>query len=309
MNLDVPAGPLATVIVLLWKSEDYVLPCLTSLAALEEADELQIIVVDNASGDDGAARARQFAAQHGETFWSLSVVVLPENRGCAGGNNAGAAHAHPESPHLVFLNPDTEVLHDCIRELVRPLQDRPQTGITGAKIYYPGTKTLQHAGGFIYANAMTGHYGAGEEDEGQHDQPRVVGYVTGACFAIRRDHFQQLGGLDEDYFPAYFEETDLCARVQRLGLDILYVPTARLYHHESVSMVANSPGFRKLYQRMRIRYLLKNLGLRGLWCALRFELWWMLKEPAAQGHRREQIPAYLDGIRWWTRKKLGLQNR
>jgi GT2 family glycosyltransferase len=253
------------------------------------------------------ARAREFLQQNSEAFWKSQLVELKENLGCAGGNNVGARLANADSPYLVFLNPDTEVLSGCIRELVRPLQERPGTGITGARIYYPGSTVLQHAGGFIYPNAMTGHYGAGEEDRGQYGEQRVVGYVTGACFAISRELFERLGGLDEEYFPAYFEETDLCARVQRAGLEVVYAPGARLYHHESVSLVANSPGFRRLYQKMRIRYLLKNCRIRGLLRAVRFEVWWMWNEPAARGHRLEQLPAYWDGIRWWLARKIGFR--
>lgn len=290
--------PLASIIVLCWKSQDYILPCLQSLAAMDEAQEVEVIVLDNASEDEGAQRARDFGTQHPGVFWNYRVEVLTTNRGCCGGNNAGAQLAHPQSPCLIFLNPDTEVTSGFARALKAPLDEDPSIGITGAKIYYPGTRTLQHAGGYLHPNAMSGHYGAHEEDQGQHDTLKECGYVTGAGFAIRRDLFQQLGGFDEDYFPAYFEETDLCARAQRQGYRVVYTPHAVFYHHESVSLVVDSPGFRRLYQRMRIRYLLKNCRLRGLWRAAAFELRWMLREPAARGHRREQFRAYAEGIAW-----------
>jgi GT2 family glycosyltransferase len=176
-------------------------------------------------------------------------------------------------------------------------------GVTGAKIYYPGTRTLQHAGGIVHPNGMTNHYGAGEEDSGQHDTPRECTYVTGAGFAVRRSLLERLGGFDEDFFPAYFEETDLCRRAWRLGARVVYVPKAVLYHHESVSLVVNSPRFRRLYQRMRILYCLKNYSLAEWMRFARFERWWMMNEPAARGHRLEQFRAYAEGLGWyvWTR--------
>ena len=290
--------PLASVVVLTYNSARFIGPCLASLARMTSAP-VEIIVVDNHSADGSAAAARTAAA---EVSLEIRLIELRQNRGCAGGNNAGWRAARGE--FVVFLNPDTEVTPSFVDALVAPMWTDASIGITGAKIYYPGTRTIQHAGGIIHPNAMTNHYGAGEEDIGQHDKLRDCAYVTGAGFAVRRSVLERLGGFDEDYYPAYFEETDLCSRVQRAGLRVVYVPGAVLYHHESVSLVVNSPRFRRLYQRMRILYCLKNFSVRNWVQFVRFERWWMMHEPAARGHRLEQVRAYAEALLWFMRTWL-----
>jgi len=291
--------PLVSVVILSYKSADYIGPCLRSIATTVYPN-LEVVVADNASAD-GSVEAARAAAQ--ELGMEINLLALTDNRGCAGGNNAGWRASRGEI--IVFLNPDTTVTPSFVREVTAPLIADPSIAITGAKIYWPDTRRLQHAGGILYPNAMSDHHGAGQEDTGQFDVQREVDYVTGAGFAIRRNLLERLGGFDEDYFPAYFEETDLCLRVRRAGYRVVYVPTAVFYHHESVTLVANSRSFRTLYQRMRIRFCIKNYSLRQ-WLTefIPFEVNWLLHEPTARGNRLEQFRAYAEGIWWWVGKKF-----
>lgn len=278
--------------LLSYNSADYIVPCVRSVVS-SDYDPLELTIVDNASSDNSVQVARTAFV---DSQLPGQVLVLEKNLGCAGGNNAGWRAA--TGRFVIFLNPDTEVLPNFISELVAPLHDS-SIGATGAKIYYPGSRKLQHAGAYLLPNGLTNHYGAGEEDRGQHDAPRDVDYVTGAGFAIRRDVLEKVRGFDEDFFPAYFEEVDLCTRVRRMGLRIRYVPTAVMYHHESVSLLANSPRFRRLYQRMRIRYCIKNLNRRQ-WLRdfIPFEARWMVKERAARYQIHEQLRAYMENVAW-----------
>lgn len=289
--------PLVSLVILLYNSAEFVGACLESVAA-SDYQPLEVVVVDNASHDGSLQIARETAQKIG---LKIEPVGLDPNRGCAGGNNAGWRASHGEI--VVFLNPDTRVTPSFIHELIAPLTSDGSIGITGAKIFYPDSRILQHAGGILYPNAMSDHYGVGQEDRGQFDTPKDVDYVTGAGFAIRRALLEKLDGFDEDYFPAYFEETDLCVRVRRAGYRIVYEPKAVLYHYESVSLTVNSPAFHRLYQRMRIRFLLKNYS-PGDWLKrfLPFEARWMLREPRARGHRREQFRAYAEGLLWLAKK-------
>ena len=287
------AGPLVSIVILTYRSAQYVGQCLRSIAGLEYSP-LEIVVADNASTDGSLDVALQAAHDCG---LDIKTVPLSRNLGCAGGNNAGWRASAGQI--VVFLNPDTEVTPSLVGALVKPLLQDSSIGVTGAKIYYPNSRTMQHAGARICPNGMSNHFGAGEEDRGQYDEVRDVDYVTGAGFAVRRSLLEELDGFDEDYFPAYFEETDFCTRARKQGWRVLYVPTAVFYHHESVSLTVNSPAFHRLYQRMRIRYCIKNFTLRD-WVRrfLPFEYWWMRHEPHARGHRREQFRAYAEGA-WW----------
>lgn len=281
---DAVLPPLVSIIILAYNNCSFVDACLEAVSR-QDWPSLEVLFVDNASIDGSADAAREAMTR---LKIAGEVISLKQNLGCAGGNNSGWRRARGEV--FLFLNPDTEMEFDCVTRLVRPLLDHPAYGITGAKMYFPGGRILQHAGGIVHPNGMTNHYGAGEEDHGQCDEVREVAYVTGAALAMRRDAMEEVGGFDEDFFPAYYEEVDLCLRARRLGYRVMYIPDAVLVHHESVSVGQNSKTIHRLFPRMRIRYLLKNLTLRQLagW-AIPFEYRWMRYEPAARGYRWYQV--------------------
>ncbi|MGI8904881.1 MAG: glycosyltransferase family 2 protein [Candidatus Sumerlaeaceae bacterium] len=297
-----PAGqqPSISVIILTFGSAKFIGPCISSVVASTRSP-VEVVVVDNASTDDSLKLAEEAASK---SALPLKPIPLQCNLGCAGGNNAGWRASMGEV--LVFLNPDTEITPGFLDELVRPLLNDTDIGITGAKMVYPGSRVLQHAGGIVYPNGMTAHHGLGQQDRGQFDTQRDVDYVTGAGFAIRRELMESLGGFDEEYFPAYYEEVDLCMRVRQLGKRIVYVPSAVMVHHESVSLGADSPALRRMYSRMRIQFCLKNFSLFQLlrW-SIPCEIRWMLTEPAARGHRAQQLRSYVANWRFLLRKLSG----
>ena len=169
-----------SLVILCYNSRDYVGPCLESVAR-STCVPSDIVIVDNASADNSMREATDTAARLGIR---VTPVALADNRGCAGGNNAGW-HAS-RNPLVVFLNPDTTVQPGFFTAITQPLRCDARIGIVGAKIYYPDSRRLQHAGGYIRPNAMTRHYGVWQEDTGQFDLPRETDYVTGAGFAARR---------------------------------------------------------------------------------------------------------------------------
>ncbi len=281
-----------SVIALTYNSAPFIVRCLESLS-WQSYPSFQVIVVDNHSTDDTVERIQQ-------SEFRPVLIQNTTNRGCAGGNNDGWRQSDGEI--IVFLNPDTEATRDWLESLVAPFADDPSVAITGCKIYYPNSRILQHAGGILYPNAMSDHYGNQQEDTGQYDTQREVDYITGAAYAVRRSFLESVGGLDEDYSPAYYEETDLCYKARKQGLKVLYVPSAVIYHHESPTLLRCSPAFYKTYYRSRIRFLLKNYSLRD-WLTrfLPFELKWFCM-PESRGTRLIQFWAYLEGLKFWLKK-------
>lgn len=290
--------PLVSVVILAYGNRDFVDACLEAVSR-QTWGRMEVLFVDNNSRDDSADVAR---AAFERLKLPGEVIALDENLGCAGGNNVGWRRAGGEV--VLFLNPDTEMEATCVEELVRPLLADSTIGMTGAKMYYPGGRIIQHAGGIVHPNGMTNHHGAGHEDQGQWDEVREVDYVTGAGLAMRRAVMEELGGFDTDYFPAYYEEVDLCLRARRAGYRVVYIPSAVLVHHESVSVGKNTASIHRLFPRMRVRYLLKNLTLRQLvgW-ALPFEYRWMRYEPAARGFRWNQVRyGWMANVGWAVRR-------
>ncbi len=285
-------GPLgASIVILSYNSASYLGPCLHSVARLAPPPA-EIIVVDNASQDDSVKVAQVVAAELG---LEICMIPLAGNLGCAGGNNVGWRATRGDI--VIFLNPDTEVSLSFVGEVAAAFATDERIGIVGAKIFYPNSNRLQHAGAIIHPNGQTNHFGAGETDNGQFDEPRECDYVTGAGFAVRRQVLTELGGFDEDFYPAYFEEVDFCTRARKRGWRVLYWPRATMVHHESVSLGMASERFLRLYHRMRMRYCAKHFTWKQ-WLREflpRERVAWRLSSAI---DRRAMRAAYLDLVRW-----------
>ncbi len=273
--------------VLAWNSARDLERCLDCVAA-SQGVRLEVIVVDNASGDGSA----DIAAAH-----SVGARILRKRRnlGCAGGNNAGWRAAR--SPFVVFLNPDCFVGPETLARLVEPLRRDPSVGATGGKLYYPDTTVIQHAGGVLFPNAIADHPGAGTEDDGSFRQDRECDYVTGALTAVRRNDLRSLGGFDPEFFPAYYEEADLCERLRRSGKRILFVANSVAYHRESVGVGGRqSRRMLRIGTASRVLFLLKNRGVPQLVArTIPAEARWMVRRHGA-GVRAETLRAWLVGV-------------
>lgn len=257
---------LVSIIIVLYNSADYIEACLESISRLDYGP-MELVLVDNDSSDGSASIARECARASGIT--SCLISRLERNRGFAAACNHALSLS--DGGLLLMLNPDTEVYPSMVTELVDTFESE-SIGIAGCKVLYPGGEVIQHAGGFVRDNGLAMHYGYNEEDEGQHDALADVPYVTGAALMVRRDVFTRAGMLDEGYFPAYFEETELCLKARRLGYRVVYVPGARVIHYESTTTGKFSPRYLYLFHKNRIRYMLKNYSVRFLFeRALPFE--------------------------------------
>lgn len=285
--------PKVSIVILTYNSERFIGPCLESLAAVEHPD-LEIVVVDNASSDGTIERAR--TAGHFD-------ILIPNktNCGCAGGYNDGWRASSGQI--VLFLNPDTTVDGQVATALVEAFESHPRAAVCGCKILYPDGRTIWHAGGILHPNGMTNHLGKDEQDNGQYDEVREIDYASGCAVAVRREFLELAGGFNEDYWPGYYEEVDLCARAHRMGFEVKYVPRAVVYHHESQSFKLHSPAFFHYYYRNRIRFLVNNYTWRDwLFRFLPFEYRWWRHIPESRGYRLRQVRYYAAGVAYATGK-------
>ncbi len=242
----------ASILIVTYNSELHVTPCLEALLPEIRPDD-EVILVDNASADASLVQASAFGGR-------VQVMASANNRGYSGGNNLAARLAHGDL--LILLNPDTQVRPGWRNALAQAFDDET-VGIAGSKGRYPDGR-IQHAGGVIdplTANAV--HLGDGQADNGQHDQVAEVDYVSGFALATRRTLWERLGGLCEDYYPAYYEEVDYCFRARRVGLRTVFVPQAEVTH-----MHAPNAGFGEwggaYALRQRWFFGLRHLGVTEL---------------------------------------------
>ncbi len=212
----------ASVLIVTFNSADRIGPCLEALV-LEGRTDLEIVVVDNASTDDSLAIARAFGDQ-------VRSIASPVNRGFAGGVNLAAREARGRI--LVLLNPDVRVHPGWLEAMTTALCDERVAVVGGKGVFSDGR--IQHAGGRV--DPRTGyasHLGEGEVDSAAFDSPYDVDYVSGFALATTRTVWQQLGGLEEAFYPAYFEEIDFCFRVRNSGLLVRYEPGAVFTHDQT----------------------------------------------------------------------------
>ncbi len=239
----------ASVIVLSWNGAEFLPDCLNHLFRQDYPD-FEVIVVDNGSTDGSPDLVSS-------QFPAARLIRNERNLGVAAGSNIGLAAASGDV--LVLLNQDTRVRPDWLTHLVRGVTSDPGIGIGGCKALFADGQTIQHAGGIIRRPlAIADHWGHRQPDDGRWDQQAEVDFVTGAAIAFRRNVLEAIGLLDEGFYPAYYEDADLCTRARQAGYRITYFPRATLIHLESTSLGRHSPAYLQHMHRSRLRYLLKH---------------------------------------------------
>ena len=227
-----------TIVVLNWNLRDDTLACLASLAAAELGGA-QILVVDNGSRDGSveAIRAR---------FPAVEVLALPENRGYAGGNNAGIRLALERGAEgVLLLNNDTEVAPDFLPPLVFAMESLPGTAVVSSSILRHDQPELldcaysevkfdrRHVVQLVGANAVVGAGFAGRLE---------IPVAIGCSVLIRAEALKTTGLFDEEYFT-YHEDVDWCLRAAKWGYRMLYEPCSRVYHRRSGSTARRRPAY------------------------------------------------------------------
>jgi len=243
----------ASIIVVSWNGVPYLKDCLDSVLA-QIGPEDEVILVDNASTDGSVELVRAW-------YPEVRIIENPRNLGFAGGANVGLRAARGD--FLILLNQDVRVLPGWLDALIDTFSV-PNVGIAGCKLLYPDGR-IQHAGGLIYwPLGLPDHLGYGQPDQGQWDELREVDYVTGASWGFRRDVMEQVGLLDEGFWPGYYEEVDYCFRARKAGWLVVYNPKSAGIHKESVSLGKGSQIYNEALHRGRLRFVLKHTPLSRL---------------------------------------------
>lgn len=241
-----------SVIVVNWNGRAHLEVCLGALLA-QTLPGLEIVLVDNASSDDSLAfvQARFGAA--------VRVVALADNRGYAGGLNAGIRAARGRT--LLALNSDTDMAPDCCARLLAAADAHPTTGLFAPKILAFDDRTvLDNVGHLLYADGLSRGRGRLEIDRGQYDAEVEIVLPSGCAVLLRRALLVDVGLFDEDLF-AYCDDTDLGLRARLAGWRCRAVPGAVVYHKYSAASAAYSPLKAFLVERNRAWVAVKCLPL------------------------------------------------
>jgi GT2 family glycosyltransferase len=221
-----------SVIVVNWNGREHLEVCLDSLRR-QTLPNIEIVLVDNGSTDSSLA----FVAQRYGS--AVRVVALPDNRGYAGGLNAGLAVARGR--FLLPLNSDTEVAPSCCARLVAAADEHPTTGMFAPKILaFDDRQLIDNVGHLLYADGLSRGRGRLERDRGQYDTEQEIALPSGCAVLLRRALLADVGLFDEDLF-AYCDDTDLGLRARLAGWRCRSVPAAVVFHKYSAASAAYSP--------------------------------------------------------------------
>ncbi|ARP84102.1 glycosyl transferase family 2 [Bordetella genomosp. 8] len=225
--------PLVSLIIPTRNGESLVRQCIDSIREKTRYSNYEIILVDNGSDDPAALR------YFGELARTDGVTVVRDDRpfNYSALNNQAVAMARGE--FVALVNNDIEVISpDWLGEMVS-LALQPGIGAVGARLLYPNN-LLQHGGVILGLGGIAGH--------GHKHFPRNhPGYfyrailtqemsaVTAACLLVRRQIYQEVGGLEENKLSVAFNDVDFCIRLRQAGYRNVYAGYAELYHHESVT--------------------------------------------------------------------------
>ncbi|HWP95042.1 MAG TPA: glycosyltransferase [Gammaproteobacteria bacterium] len=224
-RIETSKHPLVSVIIPVHGKIAHTLHCLHSIAAAPPQVPYEVIIVDDCSPDDTDEVLRKIPG--------LQVVRNRRNLGFIGACNAGAAKARGE--YVFFLNNDTAVQPGWLDELVETFRTVPEAGLVGSKLVYPDGR-LQEAGGIVWQDGSAWNYGRFDDPhKPQYNYRRDVDYVSGAAIMLPTTLFRDLGGFDEHYSPAYYEDTDLAFRVRARGRRVIYQPLSVIVHYEGVT--------------------------------------------------------------------------
>jgi N-acetylglucosaminyl-diphospho-decaprenol L-rhamnosyltransferase len=252
-------------LVVSWNNRGFLGRCLESLPP-----DSEVIVVDNASTDGSA----DFVA---ETFPKARLIRLDQNVGFGAGINIAAKGATGD--YLLLLNPDAEATPKAIDRLVEFLDEHVTCGAAAGRLLSMteiwerafNIRRLPTYGSIAAellllkhvwpANPLTARAEAADIDD---TSSHAVEQPTAACLMVRRRVFEQVGGMDERFSPAWFEDVDLCHRILAAGWTIFFVPRSNFRHVGGMSIAAlGETRRRRLYYENLERYMGKHHGWVG----------------------------------------------
>ena len=252
-----------SILIVNWRSKDYLRRCLDSIQSTCAGLSPQIVVVDGGSFD---GCGEMLAAE----FPHVIFIQSPENIGFGRCNNLGFEQVTGEA--VLLLNPDTELKRGAVDALLLQLERLPAAGMLGARLLNTdGTLQTSCVQSLptplnqaldsellrrLFPNSsLWGTAGAFSSRE-----PVEVEAISGACILMRSEAFSKVGCFSPEYFM-YGEDMDLCAKIRRRGLKVFHVPSAEVLHHSGGSSAGSFSEFSAIVMRESVcRFIRQNQG-------------------------------------------------
>jgi GT2 family glycosyltransferase len=214
-----------SIIIPVYNQWEYTAQCINSIIKSVKNINYEIILADDCSTDE-TEDADRFLT-------NIRIVKTKVNSGFL--LNCNNAAKNSRAKYIVLLNNDTIVHENWLNSLVETAESSPDIGLVGSKLLYEDG-TLQEAGGIVWRDGSAWNYGNGHDPSSpEYNYLKEVDYISGASILIRYSCWEQLGGFDTRYVPAYYEDTDIAFSIANLGFKVLYQPKSVVTHFEGKS--------------------------------------------------------------------------
>lgn len=231
-------APLVSIIIPVYNAFDFTYNCLCSILNNSAGISYEIIIADDCSTD--------LTTRIAELVDGIKVVRSDKNLRFLKNCNHAAKYA--KGKYLLFLNNDTQVQPDWLSSLTSLMESDDTIGYAGSKLIY-SDGWLQEAGGIIWNDASAWNYGHRKDPNApEYNYVREVDYISGAAIMIRTELWHKIGGFDELFSPAYYEDSDLAFEVRRNGYKVVYQPQSVVVHFEGISNGTDLNEGQKKYQ-------------------------------------------------------------
>ena len=225
-------NPTVSIIIPVYNQIHYTYACLLSILEHTKDVSYEVIIADDVSTD-----ATEHLSEYAE---GLVICRNSTNQGFLRNCNNAARHARGK--YVMFLNNDTQVTENWLSSLVQLIESDPSIGMVGSKLVYPDGR-LQEAGGIIWSDGSGWNYGRLDNpDKPEYNYVKDVDYISGAAILLSNELWNQIGGFDTRFAPAYCEDSDLAFEVRKAGYRVVYQPKSRVIHFEGVSNGADVQG-------------------------------------------------------------------
>lgn len=230
--------PLVSIIIPVYNQFDYTYKCLDSILKNSGDVSYEVIIADDNSND--------FTVQIEKRVHNVAVVRNEKNLRFLRNCNHAAQYAR--GSYILFLNNDTQVQENWLQPLLDLIVKDPLTGMVGSKLVY-ADGWLQEAGGIVWEDASAWNYGNRKNPgDPEYNYVKEADFISGACIMIKKKLWDSIGGFDEEFAPAYYEDVDLAFEVRKKGYKVLYQPLSVVVHFEGVSNGTDISSGQKSYQ-------------------------------------------------------------